>query len=179
MKTNNLLALILVFSIFSVFAEETEKKYTQKELDKIVQEKVEKQIKRIKKSSIAKLTSEILEKEMSVESRQKSLDKRLEQVKMAESSLASKIVEFEKTQSKVLGCIAENKDKAKKRVNGLVSMISNMKPLKAADVLSVQDSKISIQILENIDPVKASKIFNLMDKEVSARLQKQYLNMRR
>ena len=58
-------------------------------------------------------------------------------------------------------------------------MIANMKPVKAADVLSVQDSLISVKILEQIDPKRASRIFNLMDKEVSARLQKQYLNMQK
>jgi flagellar motility protein MotE (MotC chaperone) len=52
-----------------------------------------------------------------------------------------------------------------------------MKPQKAAELLSVQDSDISVKILELIKPERASKIFNLMDKEVSARLQKQYLNM--
>ena len=63
------------------------------------------------------------------------------------------------------------------RVKQLVNVISNMKPKKAADLLAVQDSGISVKIIERIDPQKASKIFNLMDKEVSARLQKQYLNM--
>lgn len=161
----------------SAFADE--KIYTQKEFDKKVKEEVQKQIKRIKKSSVANLTSEILEKEEALEKKEMELSRQREQIKMAEKTLANKIGDFEKTQEKVLGCIDENKDKASKRISGLVSMISNMKPVKAADVLSVQDSKISIQILEKIDPIKASKIFNLMDKEVSARLQKQYLNMRR
>jgi len=58
-------------------------------------------------------------------------------------------------------------------------MISNMKPDKAASVLSVQDSEIAVQILQMIDPKKASKIFNFMDKEVSAKLQKQYLQMKK
>ena len=54
-----------------------------------------------------------------------------------------------------------------------------MKPDKAASVLSVQDSEIAVQILQMIDPKKASKIFNFMDKEVSAKLQKQYLQMKK
>ena len=103
----------------------------------------------------------------------------MEQLKVAESTLETKIKDFEKSQSKLLACLDESKGETQKRISGLVTMISNMKPLKAADVLSVQDSKISIQILEKIDPKRASKIFNLMDKEVSARLHKQYLTMRR
>ena len=63
------------------------------------------------------------------------------------------------------------------RINQLVEVISNMKPAKAAEILSVQEAQISVKIIERIDPSRASKIFNLMEKEVSARLQKQYLNM--
>ena len=37
----------------------------------------------------------------------------------------------------------------------------------------------NFKIIERIDPQKASKIFNLMDKEVSARLQKQYMYMKK
>ena len=65
------------------------------------------------------------------------------------------------------------------RVQQLVEVISNMKPQRAADLLSVQDPDISVRIFEKTNPTKASKIFNLMDKEVSARLQKQYLNMQK
>ncbi len=54
-----------------------------------------------------------------------------------------------------------------------------MRPEKASQLLSVQGAEISVQILSEIDEKKASKIFNLMDKEISARLQKQYLDMKR
>jgi len=36
-----------------------------------------------------------------------------------------------------------------------------------------------VQILQMIEPKKASKIFNFMEKETSAKLQKQYLQMKR
>ena len=86
---------------------------------------------------------------------------------------------FEGDQRKVLGCIEKNEQDSKKRISQLVEVISNMKPDKASQILSVQDAEISVQILTLIDPIKASKIFNLMDKEVSARLQKQYLHMKK
>lgn len=61
----------------------------------------------------------------------------------------------------------------------MVEVVSNMKPQKASDLLSSQESEISVRILSELDPLKASKIFNLMEKEISARLQKQYLHMRK
>ncbi|MCT4642061.1 MAG: hypothetical protein N4A33_07145 [Bacteriovoracaceae bacterium] len=170
------LILLLALSI-NLYAED--KKYTQKELDEKVKQRVAKEVKRLKKSSVAKLTQEILDKENALVKKEALLNKRLEQLELAEKSLDKKFVELEGIQKKVLGCIDENEKKESLRVSQLVNMISNMKPVKAADLLSVQDSDISIKIIEKIDPTKASKIFNLMDKEVSARLQKQYLNMRR
>jgi flagellar motility protein MotE (MotC chaperone) len=78
-----------------------------------------------------------------------------------------------------LGCLQKHEDDAKNRVSQQVEVVSNMQPAKAALLLSVQEADIAVQILQLLDPKKASKIFNLMDKEVSARLQKQYMNMKR
>ena len=106
------------------------------------------------------------------------IEQRAEQLKISEETLTKNILEFENDKKKILGCIDENQKNEMRRVTQLVEMISNMKPAKAAELLSVQESQISVKIIEKIDPSKASKIFNMMDKEVSARLQKQYLNMK-
>lgn len=151
----------------------------KEEFDKRVKEEVERQISLIKKKSIAQLTSELLEKERKISDEEKDLTLRREQLKLNEESLLKKIEEFELQKKKVIGCIDDHKKSEMMRIKQLVEVVSNMKPQKAADLLSVQDSEISIKIIEKIDPAKASKIFNLMEKEVSARLQKQYLNMQK
>lgn len=175
-----IIAMTFSFSLFAAKEDKGEKKvYTEKEFKEKVNKKVDKAVDRLKKSSVAKLTKEILEKERKLERRSEELDQREEQIKMAEVTLANKILGLEKEQEKLLGCVNGNEQNKITRVKQLVSMISNMKPAKAADILSVQDSQISVKILELIKPEKASKIFNLMDKEVSARLQKQYLNMQK
>ena len=61
----------------------------------------------------------------------------------------------------------------------MVEVISGMKPQNAADVLAIQDPELSVRILSLLESQKTSKIFNLMDKEVSARLQKQFLQMKK
>ena len=61
----------------------------------------------------------------------------------------------------------------------MVEIISGMKPVMAGNVLSVQDSDIAVKILSELPAMKISKIFNSMDKEISARLQKQYMNMKK
>ena len=175
---NAKLLTILMISLFSVSAfSKDEKKYTQKDFDKKVAEEVERQISIVKKKSITQITKELLEKERELKKKSEQLSMREEQISLNEKSLLRKIGEFEDVKTKIIGCIDENKRSESLRIKQLVSVISNMRPQKAAELLSVQETDISVKLIERIDPQKASKIFNLMDKEVSARLQKQYLNM--
>lgn len=171
--------IILFISILSgaLMAKE-ELKYTEKQFDEALKKALDLQVDRIKKSSVAQLTKELLDKERKLKEAEEKLNKREEQIRLGEESLAKRIAQIESRQSKILGCIDENARKEAMRIKQLVSVISNMKPAKAAELLSVQDATISVKIIEQIEPERASKIFNLMDKEVSARLQKQYLNMR-
>jgi len=176
MKKIILLAFMILF--FKAHAGVDDKIYTQVEFDKKLTEEIEKSIMKIKKKSITQLTMELIEKDRRLEKSEQSLKDKEEQLKVGESTLMKKITEFETKQKKILGCLDKNKSGQARRIKQMVDVISGMKPLKAAEVLSVQDSQISVKILAQIDPIRASKIFNLMDKEVSARLQKQYLNMR-
>ncbi len=173
------LILLILLSFAAVAGKgEGKKVYTESEFEAKLAKELDKQVDRIKKSSVAKLTKELLEKERALKEREKELDRRAEQIHLGEESLAKSVLALESRQKKILGCIDENQRKEAIRIKQLVSVISNMKPAKAAELLSVQDSSISVKIIEMIEPERASKIFNLMDKEVSARLQKQYLNMR-
>jgi flagellar motility protein MotE (MotC chaperone) len=155
----------------------TNKEDPKKTFEKRVKAEVERQVNMIKKKSIAQLTTELLEKERNLNAQENQLKLREEQVSLGEKSLIKRIEDFEQRKTKIFGCLDEHAKGEQLRVSQMVKVVSNMKPQKAADLLSEQDSAISIKILEKIDPVKASKIFNLMKKEVSARLQKQYLNM--
>ncbi len=168
---------IISFSLSTAFAAKDKKVFTQKELDAKVKKEVERQINRIKKKSITQITKELIEKERQLAKKSEKLDRREEQLKLSEISLLKRIEDFQGIKSGIIGCLDKNKQSESLRIKQLVSVISNMKPLKAAELLSVQESNISVKLIERIDPAKASKIFNLMDKEVSARLQKQYLNM--
>jgi flagellar motility protein MotE (MotC chaperone) len=170
-----IVSVIMTLVVSSVYAED--KKYTEKEFKEKLKVELEKKINLVKKKSLTQFANELLEKEQKLQDRKDELKQQEEQIKISEKSLIKRIQEFEITKKKVIGCIDNNKKNEQLRIKQLVSFISGMKPLKAAEILSVQESDISVKLLERIDPVKASKIFNLMDKEVSARLQKQYLNM--
>ena len=161
-------------------AEETKKRlYSEEEFKKAVMLEAEKIMKKTGSSHLVDFSKELLEKEEAIKIKELNIQKEREQLKLNISDFQKKIVEFQDAQKKFLGCIDSQNDKAEKRVSQMVDVIAGMKPQNAADVLSVQDSELSVRILGQLDAQKTSKIFNLMDKEVSARLQKQFLQMKK
>lgn len=169
--------LIALLSL-PVFANDP-KLYTEKDFVKKVSEEVKKKVDTIKNKSVSDYTKELLDKEEKLRLRELELQKRQDSLKVAENELGKKYSDFEARQRSFIGCVKQNEDDSKARVGQLVETISNMKPQKAAEILSVQDSEIAVRILQMINPKTASKIFNFMDKEVSAKLQKQYLEMKK
>jgi flagellar motility protein MotE (MotC chaperone) len=172
-----LILMILSVSALQVFAET--KKYSEEEFIKKVTEEVKSKVDSIKKKSVTDLTKEILDKESELRLKELDLQKRKDSLKVSEDELSKKYAAFEAKQREFLGCLTKNEEESKARIGQVVEMVSNMKPQKAAEVLSVQESDIAVRILQMINPQKASKIFNFMDKEVSAKLQKQYLQMKK
>lgn len=174
------LALIMALLSTSVWAQnKASKTYTEEEFTKAVAEQVRKKVDEVKNKSVSDLTKELITKEEAIRLRELELEKREDQIKVNSSEIEKKIKEFNARQGSVLGCVEQNDEEMKARVGQQVEVVSNMKPEKAAQLLSVQDADIAVRILQMLDPKKASKIFNLMEKEVSARLQKQYMDMKR
>lgn len=172
------ITLLLALLISTISFAEDKKIYTEKEFKEKVDEQLKKRMSDIKKKSVVELARELVDKESSLNKKEEALVKKDEQISVASKQLEGRIVDFETRQKTILGCIKKNEDSVNQRVSQVVKMISGMRPAKAAAVLSVQESNISVKILSRIDPTKASKIFNVMEKEVSARLQKEYLNMK-
>jgi flagellar motility protein MotE (MotC chaperone) len=193
MKKNGLLfILMMTFSLLNVVhaqdknnsnemnkGEDKEKTYTEFELKEEVEKRLEEKLKKVKTGSLVGFSRELLQKEEKLKLEELALKKREEQLEINKQSLNKKLVEFQGQQNKILGCIDGNRKDENKRVQHMVDTIAGMRPATAADVLSVQDSEISVKILGHLGPEKVSKIFNSMDKEISARLQKQYMNMKK
>lgn len=175
MKT--LLAIFISLSTASAFA--AGRTYTEEEFVKKVNEETKKKVDSIKNKSVSELTKELLDKEEKLKLRELELQKQSDSLRVSESDIARRYAELNEKQKSFIGCVEKNDQDSKARIGQLVDMVSNMKPQKAAEVLSVQDSEIAVKILQMIDAKKASKIFNFMDKEISAKLQKQYLLMKK
>lgn len=155
------------------------REYTELEFKAAVMEEASKLMKKAGSAHLVDFSKELLEKEEGLKVKELSLKKEQEQLEMNKEDFKKKLVEFQDSQKKFLGCVDDKSEKANKRVSQMVEVISGMKPQNAADVLAVQDPDLSVRILGELESSKASKIFNLMDKEVSARLQKQFLQMKK
>jgi flagellar motility protein MotE (MotC chaperone) len=158
---------------------EKKRLYTEEEFQKSVMQEVEKHLKKVGSTKIINFSKELIKKEYDIKLHELKITKSEERLKMNEKNFQQQVVKFRSKQNKFIGCIDAKQKNRDKRVGHMVDVISGMKPANAASLLSVQDAIISVQILEKLDPVKVSKIFNLLDKEISARLQKQYMNMKR
>lgn len=153
--------------------------YTEEEFKAAVLEEAAKMMKKAGSAHLVDFSKELMEKEEAIKVKELTVKKQEEELGMSKEDFKKKLVEFQDSQKKFLGCVDEKSAKADKRVTQMVEVISGMKPQNAADVLTVQDPDLSVRILSELDSAKTSKIFNLMDKEVSARLQKQFLQMKK
>ncbi len=169
---------LLLFPALS-FSEVPKKIYSEEEFAKKLHEEVSKKVETIKNKSVSELTKELLDKEEKLRLKEIELIKQQDSLKVSESDIAKRYAELAGKQKDFIGCVEKNNEESKSRIGQVVEMVSNMKPDKAASVLSVQDIEVAVQILQLIDPKKASKIFNFMDKDISAKLQKQYLLMKK
>jgi flagellar motility protein MotE (MotC chaperone) len=190
MKTKILtFIIILTIATISAFAatKTAEKKadapakreYTEEEFKAAVLEEATKMMKKAGSANLVDFSKELLEKEEAIKIKELGIKKQQEELDMNMADFKKKLVEFQDSQKKFLGCVDEKDEKSQKRVTQMVDVISGMKPQNAADILAIQDPDLSVQILAELDSSKVSKIFNLMNKEVSARLQKQFLQMKK
>lgn len=180
-----LISLFLAGFAFSQDKEEetknkaVEKTYTKAELDAEVEKLLANRLKKVSGKNLVGFSKELLKKEKSLLLKESELEKQSKQLDLNSQDLEKKMISFQSKQQRLIGCL-DGMDKQKsKRIGHMVDVISGMRPKSAADVLSVQDAEISVKILAKLAPDKVSKIFNSMDKEISARLQKQYMNMKR
>lgn len=177
-----LIIFLMGLSCVASFAQEEKSKaktYTEKEFLDAVEKEVNVRLQKYKPSNIVNLSKEFMKKEREFELKELELKKAQDSVRAGERDLQSKLRDLQGKSKKLLGCLDKNDENQSKRVGHMVDVVSGMRPQNAADILSVQDVEIAVRILGKLEPTKVSKIFNSMDKEISARLQKQYMNMKK
>ena len=176
----------ILYSQDDVQQEEKEKKektYTQKEFDdelkKRIKEKVGQVLEKIRPKNLTNFSRELIEKEEGLRVREFEAEKKEEQLALLSQELEKKILDFQKNQENFIACAEGVNKEGEDRIKHMVSVVSSMRPQSAADILSVQEPSLAVNIMGLLTAEKVAKIFNLMDKEISARLQKQYMTMKK
>lgn len=170
--------LVILFLIpFTVFAEE--KVYTETEFQAKLQQEVAAKLEKLGNGTLVDFSKQLMEKEEKLRLSELELKKREDALSNNQRDLQQGIKNFQEKQNKFLSCLDDNERKKQERIQHMVDSIAGMRPKSAADLLSVQDADLSVQILSKLESTKVSKIFNLMDKEISARLQKQFMTMKK
>ena len=172
--------IILLLLAYEAWGEQVKKKvWTDEELKKVLEKEVVKRLDKLTGNNAISFSRELLKREKEIKIGELELKKQHEQLAMNQKELEKKLALFIQSQNKLIGCM-ENVEKVKgKRIGHMVNVISNMRPQAAAEVLGIQDANVSVKILELLPAAKVSKIFNFMDREKSARLQKQYMTMKK
>lgn len=176
-ETNNQEAGTVASSPSSANSDDVNKR-VEAEIAKRLPKELEEKLKKFSPENFAVLSREILEKEQTIKEKEKEVQLKEEQVKISEEQLSKKVADFELRQQKFIGCVDKVEAEQKTRIDKIVEVVANMRPQTAADLLSVQEPSLSVQILSRLESDKSSKIFNLMNKEISAKLQKLYLDMK-
>lgn len=171
--------LIIFWVINNSYAITEPKIYTETQFREKLNEEVTRKLFKLKDQAITTFINELLKKEKDLEIREKKLKEKQAQIIISDQNFEKRIRTHLGKQNELIGCLDSVKGEEDKRISRMVEIISTMKPDKAAQVLSIQDQELTIKILGLLDPKLVSKIFNLMDKEISARLQKQFMTMKR
>lgn len=179
MKIYVVLILLLSLTVFGQENKDKDLKYSEEDFQKAVQDEFEKRMKKVGRSNLIEFSNELLKKEEALLEKEKLLSKREEQLKLNEKELKNRFAEFNKEQKNFLACLDKEDKKVERRLRHMVDVVSGMKPQTAADLLSQQDPSLAVKIMGELDAVKVAKIFNLMKKEISAKLQKQYMTLKK
>ena len=149
------------------------------EFEKAVNARVLEKSKMLDQKNIVNFLKNLLKKEEELKALEIRLKRKEEALNLQSKELGDKIGRFVASQKKFIGCIDGLEKGKKQKTAHLVEIIGGMKPSMAGKVLSVQDLDIAVAILSELPAQKMSKIFNSMDQEISARLQKQYMDMKK
>ena len=145
---------LVAFHIAQASNNSDAKIFSQQEFDQKLEEEIVRRLAKVTGESLQDFAKSLLAKEKDLDSKMDDLNKREKELSIIEKGLQSKIKLFRDEQDKVIGCVRENEKDASKRIDHIVKVISGMKPANAAEVLTVQDSGISVQIISKLNPEK-------------------------
>ncbi len=109
-------------------------------------------------------------KERALERRAETLDAREADLRAAEQQVEERLVELQKLRNDIREQLAELDGDREAKVAHLVKMFESMRPPQAADILTVTEDAIALEVLERMNRAKAGKVLAAMPPERAAYL---------
>ena len=120
----------------------------------------------------------LAERKKQLDEREVELNKVAEQIEKQKSEIAAKLVQLEDVRQKISAQLQDRIKADEGKVEVLVQMYTNMKPVQAAKVFETLDEDLVIEILSRMKKKSAADILNLIKPEKAQVLAERYTGYR-
>ena len=120
----------------------------------------------------------LAERKKQLDEREAELNKVAEQIEKQKSEIAAKLVQLEDVRQKISAQLQDRIKADEGKVEVLVQMYTNMKPVQAAKVFETLDEDLVIEILSRMKKKNAADILNLIKPEKAQVLAERYTGYR-
>jgi flagellar motility protein MotE (MotC chaperone) len=120
----------------------------------------------------------LAERKKQLDEREAQLNKVAEQIEKQKSEIAAKLVQLEEVRQKISAQLQDRIKTDEAKVEVLVQMYTNMKPVQAAKIFETLDEDLVIEILSRMKKKNAADILNLVKPEKAQVLAERYTGYR-
>lgn len=120
----------------------------------------------------------LAERKKQLDEREAELNKVAEQIEKQKSEIAAKLVQLEDVRQKISAQLQDRIKADEGKVEVLVQMYTNMKPVQAAKIFETLDEDLVIEILSRMKKKSAADILNLIKPEKAQVLAERYTGYR-
>ncbi len=120
----------------------------------------------------------LAERKKELDVREEELNKKASEIVKQKLDIEAKLKQLEESREKIAGMLKERIATDSQKVDNLVQVYSNMKPIQAAKVFETMDEDLVIEILGRMKKKNAADILNLVKIEKAQKFSERYAGYR-
>lgn len=120
----------------------------------------------------------LAERKKELDLREEELNKKAAEIVKQKLDIEAKLKQLEESREKIAGMLKERITTDSQKVDNLVQVYSNMKPIQAAKVFETMDEDLVIEILGRMKKKNAADILNLVKIEKAQKFSERYAGYR-
>ncbi len=121
----------------------------------------------------------LVDRKKELDSREEELNRQESELQVQRDDLEKKLKSLDQTRKNISTVLQEKVAEDEKKVETLVQVYSNMKPVQAAKVLESMDEDLAVQILGRMKKKNAAEVLNLMKAEKAQNFTEKYAGYRK